>query len=332
MQDLNDLVLYAAVVRHNGFTAAASALGVPKSKISKRVAHLEDELGVRLIERSTRKLRVTEIGQSFYERCQEVLGGVEAATAVIAAARTEPAGIVRVAMPIGFAPAMSVLLPIFLKRYPRVRLSVVPMNRPVDLIEEQFDVALRVREGYSGDQAIVVRKFGETRSYLAASPEFLERYGQPTLETLSLLPTLAMHESSMRQQWTLVNAQGEIQEIPHQPVLACSDFGVLERAAIEGIGVALLPDAISERGFRTGLLQQVLPEWTSVQSTIHAAFPSRTGMLPAVRAFIDFLAEHLAVSMARCREVEPPRKLDCPKAKEAADPVVTDARHTPLPA
>ncbi|MCF3643101.1 LysR family transcriptional regulator [Rhizobium sp. TRM95111] len=309
MQDLNDLALYAAVVKHKGFTAAATALGVPKSKISKRVAHLEEQLGVRLIERSTRKLRVTEIGQSFYERCETVLDGVEAAQAVVAAAKSEPAGLVRVAMPPGFAPVLAALLPVFLKRHPRVRLSIVMTNRPVDLIEEQFDIALRVRESYSNDQAVIVRKFGGTRAYLAASPAFLENNAPVTLDTLSTMATIAMHEAPVRAIWTLTNAEGELRDIAHHPVIACSDFGILERAAIEGIGIALLPDNIAERGFRNGLLVPVLPGWTSLESTIHAAFASRHGMLPAVRALIDFLAEHLARSMSRCRDVDPPRPL-----------------------
>jgi DNA-binding transcriptional LysR family regulator len=306
MQDLNDLALYAAVVKHKGFTAAATVLGVPKSKISKRIAHLEEQLGVRLIERSTRKLRVTDIGQSFYERCEAVLDGVEAAQAVVAAAKAEPAGTVRVAMPPGFAPALSALIPVFLKRHPQVRLSIVMTNRPVNLIEEKIDIALRVREGYSNDQSVIVRKFGETRSYLTASPDFLEKHGPVTIDNLSSLPTVAMHEAPVRAIWTLVNAQGDLRDIAHNPVLACADFGILERAAIAGLGVALLPDTIADRCFRNGLLVSVLPGWTSLESTIHAAFASRHGMLPAVRALIDFLAEHLARSMSRCREVDPP--------------------------
>lgn len=314
MQDLNDLALYAAVVKHKGFTAAALALDMPKSKVSKRVAQLEQQLGVRLLERSTRKLRVTEIGQAFYERCELVLDGVEAAQAVVAAAQSEPAGMVRVSMPSGFAPAMSTLIPVFLKAYPRVRLSIALTNRPVDLIEEQFDVALRVRPSYTGDQSVIVRKFGDTRSYLTASPDFLERHGPVTLDNLSLMPTLAMHEAPGRAIWMLVDGEGETAEIIHHPVLACGDFGILERAAIEGLGIAMLPDTLADRSVRNGLLVPVLAGWTSVEATIHAAFASRHGMLPAVRAFIDFLAEHLTTSMSRCRERDP-----CPSRRALAE-------------
>lgn len=305
MQDLNDLMLYAAVVKHRGFTAAANTLGVPKSKISKRVAHLEEQLGVRLLERSTRKLRVTDIGQSFYERCEAVLAGVEEAEAVVLAAKSEPAGPVRLSMPPGFAPMLADVLPLFMQRHPRVKLSILMTGRPVDLIDERVDVALRVRASYDGDQSVVVRKFAETRQYLAASPAFIARHGPVTLDNLPLIPTLAIQEQPGRAVWTLTNSSGDVHDVAHQPVLCCADFGILERAAIEGVGVGLLPDTLVERGFHTGILVPVLSEWSSPASTVHAAFTSRRGMLPAVRALIDFLAEALPRLMARCKEITP---------------------------
>ena len=305
MQDLNDLALYAAVVRHKGFTAAANALSVPKSKISKRIAALEEQLGVRLIERSTRKLSVTDIGQSFYERCEAVLSGVEAAEAVVAVAKAEPAGTVRMSMPPGFAPMVADVLPIFMKRYPLVHLSILTTGRPVDLIEERIDIALRVRDGYDTDQSLIVRRFGGTKRYLAASPGFLERHGPIGLDTIGRVPTLSMQENNPRAIWTLFHTDGETRDISHTPVLTCSDFSVLERATIEGVGLGLLPDIIVERGFRNGLLAPVLPEWSSAESTVHAVFTSRHGMLPAVRALIDHLAENLPRSMLRCQEIVP---------------------------
>jgi DNA-binding transcriptional LysR family regulator len=305
MQDLNDLALYAAVVRHKGFTAAANALSVPKSKISKRIAALEEQLGVRLIERSTRKLSITDVGQSFYERCEAVLSGVEAAEAVVAVAKAEPAGMVRMAMPPGFAPMVADVLPSFMKRYPQVRLSILTTGRPIDLIEERIDIALRVRDGYDTDQSLVVRRFGGTWRYLAASPRFLERHGPIDFDTIARVPTLSMQENTPRAIWTLIHANGDVRDISHSPVLLCSDFSVLERATIEGVGLGLLPDMLVERGFRTGVLTPVLPEWSSAESTVHAVFTSRHGMLPAVRALIDHLAENLPRSMLRCQEIVP---------------------------
>ena len=305
MQDLNDLALYAAVVRHKGFTAAANALSMPKSKISKRIAALEERLGVRLIERSTRKLAVTDVGQSFYERCEAVLADVQSAEAVVAMAKAAPAGMVRLAVPPGFAPMIADLLPAFMRRHPQVRVSIVMTNRPVDLIEERIDIALRVRDGYDTDQSLIVRRFGATRRYLAASPRFIERHGPITLDDIGRVPTLSMEENAARTVWTLVSEAGETRDIPFEPVLSCQDFGVLERAAIEGVGLALLPDIIVERGFRAGVLSPVLSGWSSAEATVHAVFTSRHGMLPAVRALIDHLADELPRSMRRCQEVTP---------------------------
>lgn len=310
MQDLNDLALYAAVVRHKGFTAAAKALSVPKSKISKRIAALEDRLGVRLIERSTRKLAVTDVGRSFYERCEAVLSDVQSAEAVVAMAKAAPAGVVRLSVPPGFAPMIADILPAFMLRHPQVRVSILMTNRPVDLIEERVDVALRVRDGYDGDQSLIVRRFGATRRHLAASPRFLERHGPITLDRLAEVPTLSMEENAARSVWVLVNEAGETRETVIAPVLSATDFGILERATIEGVGVALLPDIIVERGFRSGLLVPVLPDWSSTEASVHAVFTSRHGMLPAVRALIDHLAEHLPRSMQRCQEILPPAPQD----------------------
>lgn len=276
MQDLNDLALYAAVVRHKGFTAAASALSVPKSKISKRIAALEEQLGVRLIERSTRKLSITDIGQSFYERCEAVLSGVEAAEAVVAVAKAEPAGTVRLSMPPGFAPMIADVLPGFMKRYPQVKLSILTTGRAIDLIEERIDVALRVRDGQDMDQSLIVRRFGGTRRFLAASPRFLERHGPIDFDRIAHIPTLSMQENNPRAIWTLLHANGEVRDISHSPVLSCSDFTVLERATIEGIGLGLLPDLIVERGFRAGVLSPVLPDWSSANRPCTPSSPLAT--------------------------------------------------------
>ncbi|MDK1489247.1 LysR family transcriptional regulator [Sinorhizobium sp. 7-81] len=305
MQDLNDIALFAAVVRNNGFSAAARDLNMPKSKLSKHVARLEGQLGVRLLERSTRKLRMTEIGRVFYEHCQGLLNGVAAAEAEIAAVRAEPTGIVRLGCPLGFTPMLADILPAFHRRYPGVRLLIMTTNRRIDLIEERIDVALRARDQLDTDNQLIVRRFGEVRQRLAASPTLLARLGSITIDNLAQLPTLSMNEQHPTDTWRLLHADGSTIEIAHRPIIGCSDFLILERAAIEGMGVALLPDHICERAFRTGVLAPVLPEWTSGDVVVHLVFPSRHGMLPATRALIDYLAENLLNALERCREVDP---------------------------
>lgn len=303
MQDLNDIGLFAAVVRNNGFSAAARDLNIPKSKLSKHVARLEEQLGVRLLERSTRKLRVTDIGRVFYEHCQGLLDGVAAAEAEIAAVRAEPSGTVRLACPLGFTPMLADILPAFHRRYPGVRLLITTTNRRIDLIEERIDVALRARGQLDTDNQLIIRKFGEVRERLAASPTFLARAGEITIDNLSLQATLSMNEQHPTDVWRLVSIDGDTTEISHRPIIGCSDFLILERAAIEGMGVALLPDHICERAFRAGALVPVLPEWTSNDVMVHLVFPSRQGMLPATRALIDYLAENLLGALQKCREV-----------------------------
>lgn len=311
MQDLNDLALFAAVVKHNGFSAAARALGVPKSKLSKHVARLEEQLDVRLLERSTRKLRVTEIGEIFYERCAAILAGVEAAEAVVATARSEPTGTVRLAAPLGFTPMLADILPAFHKRYPGIRLLVSATNRRIDLLEERFDVALRVRDLLDTDNQLIVRKLGETRQLLAASPALLKRLPPVTLETIGSMPTLSMNDQRTTDTWTLVNEDGGTIDINHSSVLGCGDFNILERAVIEGIGIAMLPEYLCERCFDRGLLVPVLPGWASRDAIIHMVFTSRLGILPAVRALIDYLAEALPHAMSKCKTVVPrPAALD----------------------
>ncbi|MFB2552226.1 LysR family transcriptional regulator [Ensifer soli] len=307
MQDLNDLALFAAVVRHNGFSAAARALNMPKSRLSKHVARLEEQLDVRLLERSTRKLRVTEIGQAFYERCEGILAGVEDAEALIAAARREPSGVVRAAIPPGFSPMIALILPEFYRRYPQIRLLLTMTNRRVDLIEERIDIALRARNQLDNDQTLIVRKLGEESSALVASPAFLARHPPVTIDTLGSLPTLSMNERHLTDRWTLHHADGRTVEVSHAPVLGCSDFTILERAAVEGVGIGLLPGSISDRAFRAGILAPVLPDWAARDTIVHLVFPSRIGLLPAVRVLIDYLAEQLPPTLARCRErdVEP---------------------------
>lgn len=311
MQDLNDLALFAAVVKHKGFSAAARVLNIPKSKLSKHVARLEQQLDVRLLERSTRKLRVTEIGQAFYERCETILSGVEAAEAVVAAARSEPTGIVRLACPIGFTPMIGHILPAFHRLYPGVRLLVTTTNRRIDLVEERIDIALRARDQLDTDNHLIVRKLGQARQFLAASPALMDRIGNVTIDTLGTMPTLSMNELHSSDTWQLNHTDGTKRDITHQPIIGCSDFGILERAAIEGVGIALLPDHICERAFRTGVLLPVLPEWSSNDAIVHLVFTSRHGILPGVRALIDFLVENLPNAMSRCKEIDPaPAMLD----------------------
>jgi DNA-binding transcriptional LysR family regulator len=306
MQDLNDYYFFAAVVQHGGFSAAARALRVPKSRISKHVMALEKRLGVRLIERSTRKFQVTDLGQEFYRHCEAIVSGAEAAEAVVAQARAEPHGTLRVSCPPGIARnIMASILPSFMKAYPRLRVEMLISNRRVDLIEERVDVAFRVRTKLDTDASFTIRILGSSRQLLVASPDFAATHGDRlSIETLGSLPTLSFTEEAERDTWRLTREDGTAAEVVHHPMLGCSDFNVLMEASAAGLGVALVADEECTPAIRSGRLVQVLPDWTATDGIIHLVFTSKRGLLPATRAFIDHVVKEFPNAIDRCRTRE----------------------------
>ena len=180
MQDLNDLYYFAQVVEHRGFAPAGRALGVPKSKLSRRIALLEERLGVRLIQRSTRHFSVTEIGQTFYVHCKAMLVEAGAAEEAIALIRSEPHGVVRLACPVALLDTRAgPMLAAFMVEHPKVALHLEATNRRVDVIEEGFDMAIRVRPPPLEDSDLVLRPLAEFSQCLVASPALLQRHGTP---------------------------------------------------------------------------------------------------------------------------------------------------------
>lgn len=294
MRDLNDLSFFVAVVANRGFAPAARALGVPKSSLSRRVARLEERLGVRLLERSTRRFAVTEVGQEFYRRSRAVLEEADAAEEAVARVRAEPQGLVRVSCPVSFGEALRTALPPFLEAHPRLRVQVLLTNRRVDLIEEGVDVALRVRERLDTDTTFQLKALGKSRLFLAASRAFLDRHGRPAAPAdLKRLPTLSQTERAGPEVWTLNGPNGARASVELEPRLACGDFAVVRQAALDGVGVALLPETVCGCDLREGRLEQVLPGWEGGEGIVHLIFPSRRGLLPGVRAVIDFMAATL---------------------------------------
>lgn len=305
MQDLNDLYYFTAVVDHGGFAPAARALNLPKSSLSRRVTRLEDRLGVKLIERSTRRFVVTEVGREFHRHAQAAVTEMQAAEDAALQVVGEPRGVVRASAPITVAQGiMAELLPRFLEQYPQVKVQMTVTNRRVDIIEEGVDVAFRVRNDLDGDQALKVRILGYERTLLVASPAFLKKHGRPEHPSdLEGLPTLSHVEQAGRQLWRFSKGDGEQLVVEHDPVLRASEFTVLLSAAMAGVGVAHLPEIAAAHGLRTGALEAVLPEWAPADGIFHLVFTSRRGQLPAVSAFIDFMAEEAPkVSQLKCEE------------------------------
>jgi DNA-binding transcriptional LysR family regulator len=317
MQDLNDLYYFSAVVDHGGFAAAERALGIPKSRLSRRISQLESELGVRLLQRSTRRFAVTDVGQSVHRHAQSMLAEAQAAREVVDRLSAEPRGVVRVSVPVGLAQQqMPVLLPEFLARYPEVRVQMHVTNRRVDVINEGFDVALRVRNKLDDDGSLIMRSFGQIQELLVASPQYLKRAGRPA-EPEQLLEhvTLTMNEDEARQRWEL-QRDGETRRIDLKPRVAGFDFPMLMALAKQGIGITMLPETLCAEAVRKGELEVVLPEWRLPQGIAHLVFASRRGLLPAVRVFIDFLAEKLPPLIESSR-------LDCQNCTQPNDPKAT---------
>lgn len=295
MQDLNDLYYFAMVVDHGGFAAAERALGIPKSRLSRRISQLETDLGVRLLQRSTRRFAVTDVGQSVHRHAQSMLAEASAAREVVDRLSAEPRGLVKVSVPVSIAQqSIPKLLPEFLAKYPQVRLQLHVSNRRVDVINEGFDVAIRVRSKLDDDGSLVMRSFGQIQELLVASPQYLDRAGRPRdPDDLEHHTTMSMGEDEVRQRWELQGAGGEIRRVELKPRVAGFDFPMLMALARQGLGITMLPETLCADAVRNGELEVVLPEWRLPQGIAHAVFASRRGLLPAVRVFIDFLAERL---------------------------------------
>ncbi|WP_411906175.1 LysR substrate-binding domain-containing protein [Rhizobium mayense] len=286
--DLNDLVYFAEVVAHGGFAAAGRALREPKSKLSRRVAGLEERLGVRLIERSSRRFRVTDVGQSFYERCKAMLAEAERAEALVAEAKSEPHGLIRMSCPTGLVEPISPLLTQFLAQHPKVQLQLIAIDRPVDLIDERIDVALRVRTSLDGDASLTMRSLGNSIRILVASPQIAGRIAD--IEALAREPTLSTTDDQGEVNWFLETDDGRTHTLRHEPRMGCADFTAVRAAALAGLGVALLPDHSCRQALEEGKLVRVLPAWHGMSGLVHLVFTTRRGLPPAVRRFIDCLA------------------------------------------
>lgn len=295
MQDLNDMVLFAEVAEHGGFAAAGRSLGVPKSRLSRRVAELEVRLGVQLLQRSTRSLSLTPAGTLYLRHCAAMRDAAQAAAEAVAQIQTEPRGTVRISCPVTLAhSSVGPLLPIFLKRFPLVRIEMWVLNRPVDLIEEGIDIALRVRAAIEDSGTLAARSFGKSRAILVASPDLLRHHPAPrTVDDLHQLDTLAMASSDGTASWQLFGPDGAMHRHDHAPRYVADDLLSLRFAALQGIGASILPDYMCRDDLKAGRLMEVLPGWEPAAAITHAMYPPRRALVPAVRQLLEFLAENL---------------------------------------
>lgn len=296
MQDLNDLYYYAQVVEHGGFAPAGRALGIPKSKLSRRIALLEARLGVRLLQRSTRRFSVTQIGQEFYSHCKAMLVEAEAAEEAIELTRAEPRGTVRVTCPVTLLHArVGRMLADFMAANPGITIHLEATNRRVDVIAERIDVAIRARPPPLEDSDLVMKVLAVRKWCLVASPALLADGALPKVPAdLGGMPSVDLGPPHRDHAWQLEGPDGAHAAVHHAPRLVTDDMISLRTAAIAGVGVAQLPTMMVQDELAQGVLVRLVPEWAPRSGIVHAVFPSRRGLLPAVRGLIDYLAERFA--------------------------------------
>src|SRR5262249_34984023 len=294
MEDLNDLYYFVSVVDHGGFAAAGRTLGLQKSKLSRRILQLEERLGVRLLNRSSRRFSVTEIGREFYDRCVAMLVEAEAAEQVIAQVRAEPRGVVRMSCPVALLDSQfGALIARFMVVNPAVEVHLESTNRRVDVIAEGFDVAIRVRFPPLEPTDLVMRRLDESTQCLVASPALI-RTPLSSPSDLSVPPPLypppatGVHNGPP-------NPRAAHRALPPPPPrLITDDLAVLREATLAGVGVVQLPTVMIWEDIRAGRLVHVVPQWPPRSGIVHAVFPSRRGLLPSLRALLDFLARECA--------------------------------------
>lgn len=297
--DPNDLLIFAQVVDHGSFTRAAEHLGLPKSTVSRRIALLEERLGERLLLRTTRKLTLTEFGHALLGHAQQVGAEVEAAAALAEHRQARPSGRLRVSMPADFANAVLVdFLAAFAALHPQVTLDIDLSPRRVDLIGENFDLALRMGE-LPDDASLAARRIGVFSQGLYAAPDYLRDHGAP--RSPDELPEhqalcLTVRDGGVRP-WRLMHG-GETREIHPAPRFAANSPELLIRLACAGSGITAVPDLYAQPFVRRGELARVLPEWCLPAGTGWAVFPGRRLMPAKTRAFLEMLAGARTIEIA----------------------------------
>ncbi|MFJ2991265.1 LysR substrate-binding domain-containing protein [Pandoraea sp. NPDC087047] len=294
--DLNDLYLFAQVIEHHGFTAAGDAVGVSKSLISRRMTELESSLGVRLLHRTSRRLSLTDAGQQLYEHCRAMIAEARAGEDAVRQRTAEPSGLVRISMPVVVTDVvLAKVLPRFMEQYPKVRLALQASNRQVDLVEENVDVVVRGMGFDVEASSLVQAPLCTVRWGLVASPAYLARHGAidspEALRRGDVMVYASINEpvTALR----LIGADGDVTTPIVQTRLQSDNIAALKEAALAGIGIASLPLYACASEIASGVLQIVLPEWRSREGRLAILFPTRRGMMPAVRALVDFLKVEL---------------------------------------
>ena len=290
MLNLNDLRMFVRVVDHGGFTAASRALHVPKQTLSKRLAELERKAGVRLVERSSRSFRVTELGRALYRHAAAMVVEAEEAEHVIMGRLAEPSGTVRITASVPTAQQLlAPILPRIARQYPKIRIVLDVSDRFVDVIQEGYDIALRDHAAPLPDSELVQRRLRTEAFWLVAAPAYLKRRRPRTPADLEKMDGLFAVPAEPS--WTLRDAHGTVATVTLPARYFANEATALKEAAIAGLGIARLPATLCRNALRAKGLVRVLPEWIAGEISTTLLMPGRRHRLPSVRVVADLLAE-----------------------------------------
>lgn len=307
--DLNHVVAFVRVVESGSFTAAAKTLGLPKSSVSRSIAQLEQDLGVRLLHRTTRKLHLTDAGVAFHNRVARALLDIDEATSAASDLQRELRGPIRLTAPVDLGVwAIAGTVARFVRKYPHVRIEVRLSGRIVDLIGESFDLA--VRAGPIRDESLIARRVGSVELGLYASRKYIARHGKPkTISDVASHDCIVLMTEGGPMPWTLTSDATK-EEIVIEPrgAISSDDISFLKKSALAGGGVALLPLFLTEREVASGKLVRLLPEWRLSSSALHIVYPTARYVPQRVVVFRDFLVKELGEITSRCDQIDRARK------------------------
>ena len=327
--DLNRVSAFVRVVHDGSFTAAAKALGLPKSSISRSVAKLEQDLGIRLLHRTTRQLHLTDAGAAFYERVSRALHDIDEATNAASDTQADLSGVVRVTAPVDMGVwALAPIVARFIRKHPKIRIELSLTGRVVDLVGEGFDLA--VRAGPLRDSSLIARRVGELQSVAYASPKYLARRGEPKeLKDLVQHDCVLFRSTSGKSTWELSRLDGSTASVEVTGPVASDDLSFVRKAALAGCGVAVLPTFFCARAERTGTLVRVLTDWALNGAVLHLAYPSARFVPQRVAVLREYFMLELGKIAKQCDE----QRLVCDKhrlelANEPAKQVKTRKRLT----
>jgi DNA-binding transcriptional LysR family regulator len=291
MLDLNSLRVFEKVASLKSFTAAARALGLPKSNVSRSVARLEDALGTRLFQRTTRDVVLTLTGAALLDRSSALIANISEALEYVGSLRGQPRGILKISAGVGFGiNVLAEQLPGFLRRYPDIGLALDLESRPADLIAEAVDVAVRL--GPLPDSGLVAVKLGEMRRYLCAAPAYLERRGLPkSIEDVVRHDTIDMPGPNGRARPWIFSRGGETIKLDVVPRISVNEALTIYRLALNGAGLGILSGYLCAPEIAADRLVRLFPDWSPPPVEVNLVFPSRRELSPAVRAFVDYMKE-----------------------------------------